>query len=467
MTSTCKSALLPRQPWPRTPLTQAPVSHRRLLAAAWLLLSCEANPLSGGEDGFSDEEWKLVLRLEPLKTPPDENPFNEYANDPAAAAFGHKLFFDAGFSSEIRLPGPSGAIGEAGKVACTTCHDPNAYFSDPRPTGGMSHGTGYTERNTPSLVNAAYYDWFNWGGRADSLAAQGGGTLETTTNAASTRLFVAHVVYAKYKNEYEAIFGPLDPALDPAAPDAARFPPSGRAKASPEAPDGPWELMAAEDRQAVNLIMANIGKSFEAYERNLISGSSPFGRYILDRDTADFSPEARRGLALFIGKAACNECHTGPALTDNKFHNIGVAQVFDEYTPTVDEGRYEDIPALLRSQFNSMNMYSANPEAGAAKLASAIPDDERTKGQFRTPSLLNVAETAPYFHNGSARTLEDVIWHYDIGGGEPGKFAGDMDPKMRQLRLSDTEVTDLIAFLRSLTGEPVPEEWRAAPSASE
>jgi cytochrome c peroxidase len=330
----------------------------------------------------------------------------------------------------------------------------------------MSHGTGYTERNTPSLVNAVYYDWFNWGGRADSLAAQGGGTLETTTNGASTRLFVAHVVYAKYKDEYEAMFGPLDPALDPAAPDAARFPPSGRAKSSPEAPDGPWELMAAEDRQAVNLIMANIGKSFEAYERNLISGSSPFARYILDRETPDFSPAARRGLALFIGKAACNECHTGPALTDNKFHNIGVAQVFDEYTPTVDEGRYEDIPALLRSQFNSAGPYSANPEAGAAKLASAIPEDERTRGQFRTPSLLNVAETAPYFHNGSARTLEDVLWHYDIGGGEPGRFAGAMDPKMRQLRLTDGEVTDLIAFMRSLTGEPVAEQWRADPFAS-
>jgi cytochrome c peroxidase len=436
-----------------------------VLAGAWATVSCGASQLSGGRDGFSDEEWQLVLELEPLKTPPPDNPFNEHANDPAVAALGHKLFFDAEFSSAVKVEGPSGAVGEAGKVACSTCHDPGTYFSDPRRTGGMSHGTGYTERNTPSLVNAAYYEWFNWGGRADSLAAQGGGTLETSTNAASSRLFVAHVVHAKYKDEYEAIFGPLDPALDPEAPDAARFPPSGRAKASPDLPDGPWELMAAEDRQAVNLIMANIGKSFEAYERNLISGSSPFGRYLHDPEREELSPAARRGLGLFIGKAACNECHRGPVLSDNRFHNIGVPQAVGEHTPPVDEGRFEDIPALLRSQWNAVGPYSADPVAGEAKLAGLAAEDESTKGKFRTASLLNVARTGPYFHNGSAATLEDVIWHYDKGGGEPGSYAGDLDPKMRPLGLSDAEISDLIAFLHSLTGEPVPQQWRDSPFA--
>src|SRR5690606_25731312 len=120
---------------------------------------------------------------------------------------------------------------------------------------------------TPGLVNSVYYEWFNWGGRADSLMGQGGGTLETSTNAASSRLFVAHIIYEKYKDEYEAIFGELDPALDPEAPDADRFPPSGRDNTTHDAPDGPWELMASEDRAVVNRIMSNIGKSFEAYGR--------------------------------------------------------------------------------------------------------------------------------------------------------------------------------------------------------
>jgi cytochrome c peroxidase len=432
--------------------------HWIRLAGALTVLSC-----ANQHDGFSDEEWQLVLELEPLKTPPPENPFNEFANDPGAAAFGHKVFFDGEFSTAIKVEGPSGAIGETGKVACTTCHEPEAYFSDPRPTGGMSHGTSYTERNSPSLVNAVYYDWFNWGGRADTLATQGGGTLETGTNGASTRLYVAHIVYAKYKDDYEPVFGALDPALDPAAEDAARFPPSGRAKSSPDDPDGPWELMTADDRAAVNQIMANIGKSFEAYERNLIGGSSPFGRYIHDQETADFSPAARRGLALFIGKAACNDCHRGPVLSDNRFYNVGVPQAVGENTPLVDEGRFEDIPALLRSAWNSAGRYSADPEAGAAKLATAVPEDESTKGQFRTTALLNVAETAPYFHNGSAATLEDAVQHYNRGGGEPGSYSGTSASRLRPLGLSDAEVSDIVAFLRTLTGEPPPQQWRDAP----
>lgn len=438
-----------------------------ILASAGVLASCGANPLSGGKDGFSAEEWRLVLEIEPLATPPQDTPFNEYASDPGAAAIGHKLFFDKEFSSGIKVEGPSGEVGQAGMVACTTCHDPNAYFADPRPTGGMSHGTAYTERNTPSVVNSAYYEWFNWGGRADSLAAQGGGTLETSTNAASTRLFVAHVIYAKYKDEYEAVFGPLDPALDPAAPDAARFPPSGRAKSSPEDPDGPWELMTADDRAIVNVIMANIGKAFEAYERNLISGPSPFSRYIEDRETGDFSPAARRGLALFIGKAACNDCHRGPVLSDNKFYNVAVPQAVGEHTPPVDEGRFEDIPSLLRSSWNSAGRYSAAPELGEAKLAGLDPEDESTKGKFRTPALVNVAETAPYFHNGSAATLDDVVRHYNDGGGPPGTFAGQPSPRLRPLGLTEREISDLVEFLRSLTGEPVPERWRADPFAAQ
>ncbi len=448
-----------------TRAAQSASRHWLLLAGACSMLSCDANPLGGERDGFSTAEWELVRELEPQRTPPVETPFNEYANDLAAAAFGHKAFFDKEFSSAIKTAGPSGQVGETGQVACTTCHEPEAYFADPRPTGGMSHGTDYTLRNTPSLVNGAYYDWYNWGGRRDSLASQGATTLETDTNAASSRLLVAHIVYAKYKDEYEAIFGPLDPALDPAAPDAARFPPSGAPKSSPEAPDGPWELMTADDRLAVNLIMANIGKAYEAYGRKLIGGSSPFGRYIQNQETTDFSPAARRGLALFIGKAACNECHTGPVLSDNQFHNVGVPQVFDEHTPLVDEGRFEDVPRMLRNQFNVAGRYSADPVAGEAKLATADPEDESTKGKFRTASLLNIAETGPYFHNGSASTLEDVMWHYNDGGGEPGRFAGTIDAKMRPLSLSDAEMRDVVAFLRSLTGEPVPEEWRADPFA--
>ncbi len=435
------------------------------LGLAFGMMGCGSENLVGGEDGFTKQEWSAVERLTPLSQPVSGSPFNEFYDDERAAELGQKLFFDAEFSTEIRQEGPSGEVGEAGKVSCSTCHDPEGYFSDSRPTGGMSHGTGYTSRNTPSLVNVAYYDWFNWGGRRDTLAAQGAGSPETRANAASTRLLVAHAVYAKYKDEYEAIFGALDPALDPAAPDADRFPSTGRPKASPGDPDGPWEMMSADDRSAVGWIMANVGKSFEAYERRLVSGSSPFGRYLRDPAEPGFTAEARRGLALFIGKAACNECHFGPVLSDKRFHNVGVIQAVGDHTPQVDEGRFQDVPRLLSNSYNSAGRYSADPETGMAKLQAADPEDESTKGQFRTAGLLNVAETGPYFHNGSATSLEEVVQHYNRGGGPVGTFAGELDPKIRPLGLSGAEVRDLVQFLRSLTGEPVPERWRANPHA--
>jgi cytochrome c peroxidase len=435
-----------------------------LLASLWVLSSCSANPLSGGEDGFSAEAWERVLELEPLSVPLGASRFNEHADDPAAATLGQAFFFEKDFSTAVRVAGPSGGVGEVRTVACATCHEPDAYFSDPRRTGGVSHGVDFTARNAPSLVNVAYYYWFDWGGRADTLAAQGVAALETMSDGGSSRLLVAHLVWSKYRETYESIFGPLDPALDAAAADAARFPLTGGPKASASAADGPWEMMREEDRRVVDQILANVGKALEAYERRLISGASPFGRYIGDVATADFSEAARRGLALFVGKAACNECHRGPILSDNQFHNVGVPQAVGDNTPAVDEGRYEDVAGLLADPFNSAGPFSADPAAGAARLAGIDPGDETTRGQFRTKSLLDVSETGPYFHNGSARTLREVVQHYDAGGGDVGTFSGQLDPKIRPLGLSGAEVDDLVAFLRSLTGEPVAPEWRSAPA---
>jgi len=431
-------------------------------------LGCGESPFGGGgEDGFSAEDWERVLELEPLGAALGSSAFNEFADDPAAARLGHELFFDKEFASAVRVAGPSGEVGQERQVACATCHAPEAYFSDSRPSGGVSHGVEYTLRNSPSLVNVAYYSWFDWAGRADTLASQGAVALETPFNASSNRLFVAHVMYAKYKDEYEAIFGPLDPALAPDAPDAARFPATGRPKVSVDVADGPWELMAADDRRAVERIMANIGKAFEAYERNLVSGDSPFARYIRDPAASEFPAAARRGLQLFIGKAACNECHIGPILSDNRFHNGGVPQAGGENTPAIDEGRFEDISVLLRNPYNAAGAYSADPSAGAARLAALSTTDESTKGQFRTKSLLNVAVTGPYFHNGSKETLEEAVQHYNVGGGEPGSYSGQLDAKMRPLRLTEAEVRDVVAFLETLTGEPPPEEWRIDPFAGQ
>jgi len=437
--------------------------------AAFLLLTgmaCERGELGDDRDGFTYQEWKAIEALRPFSTPKLPNPANAWAEDLAAARLGQMIWYDTAFSSAIRVDGPTGKVGEAGKVACVTCHDPHKSFVDTRTRDPVSHGTAYTSRNSPALVNMAWYQWFTWGGRMDSLAMQGANAPEAPTDVATTRLFFAHVLYQKYRDEYNAIFPiPLDPALDPADPGAARFPAVGKPKANAMAPDGPWEMMTGEDRKIINTIMANTGKAIEAFERQLVSSGSPFERYVTQGEYGALSPAAKRGLKLYIGKAACNECHFGSIMSDNKFHNIGVPQAFGAMVPAKDSGRFQEYNVALANPFRSSGEFSDNAAYGMAKVAPLVQVNEdpaakeRLRGTFRTQALLNIADTPPYFHNGSAQTLEDVVQFYNKGGGEPGTYDGAKNPRIVPLGLSEAEVADLVEFLKHLTGGPVAAEW--------
>jgi cytochrome c peroxidase len=165
-----------------------------------------------------------------------------------------------------------------------------------------------------------------------------------------------------------------------------------------------------------------IKMALASFERTLLSGDSPFDRYEYGGDKTAMSPAAIRGLALFTDtkRANCVTCHTiGPKyalFTDGKFHNIGVA--VDNNGNLIDLGRFE-----------------------VTKL-------DADKGKFRTPTLRNIAKTAPYMHDGSEKTLGDVVDFY-IGGGNSNPY---LDPQIHSFELSGSEKADLIAFLRSLTG---------------
>jgi len=405
-------------------------------------------------DAFTSEEFDQIRKLGPLgEVPP--SPTNRYADDPAAATFGHRLFFEKSYSHALTISDPAlGVVGDKGKISCASCHDPNGYYSDTRSRpNATSLGVTWTFRNAPTLVNTAYYQWASWGGKEDTLWYQGANGCESAVNFGGNRLEYAHMVYRKYRADYEAIFPvPLDPALDPAAPDAARFPPQGKPKSSATAPDGPWEMMTANDRGIINQIMANAGKAIEAYERQLVSRNAPIDRYIAG-DYTVLSPAAKRGLRLFIGKAACVDCHSGPAFADQDFHNTGVPEV-GANLPRTDNGRFDDLPKTLANTFNTAGKYSDDPAAGMAKLGGLVVTDD-LKGKFRTAMLRQVARTGPYMHTGSLETLEEVVQFYNWGGGESG-FAGSKSPAMAPLLLTNGEQADLVEFLSSLTGEPPP-----------
>jgi len=167
-----------------------------------------------------------------------------------------------------------------------------------------------------------------------------------------------------------------------------------------------------------------VAKAIASFERTLLSGNSAFDRFQAG-DAKAISASAKRGFAVFMSKGNCSQCHPAPNFTDEQFHNAGVG------------------------------MNKPNPDLGRYK----VTQNEADKGAFRTPTLREIALTSPYFHDGSATTLAEVVEVYDRGGTKNPH----LDPKIKPLRLSNQEQKDLVEFLQTLTGEPLKVEAPALP----
>ncbi len=388
-----------------------------------------------------------LLTLSPLPAVPADTT-NAYADNALARALGQKLFFDKRYSGVLKQASDLGALGEAGKVACFSCHSSSTMADNRSVPNNVTLGTDFHTRSAPPLVNSSYYVWTNWAGRFSAQWELPIAVAENPITMNSTRLTLAHFIFDHYKTEYEAIFGAMEPAI---GTDAARFPASGKPKAATTDADGVWELMAAGDRTIVNRIGANYGKALQAYMRQLVSGNAPFDQWVAGTDHA-VSAAAKRGAELFAGKARCLSCHNGPDFTDNQFHNLGVPQS-GAHVPATDDGRFKDAVSLLASPINSGTAFSDDIATGRL-LGLTTPMPLSTKAQFRTSSLRNIALTAPYMHAGQLSTLSDVVAFYNAGGGAPATGTV-KDPLLFPLSLSASEQTDLVAFLNTLTGTSV------------
>jgi cytochrome c peroxidase len=217
-------------------------------------------------------------------------------------------------------------------------------------------------------------------------------------------------------------------------------------------------MLSADDQNIILQIMCNQGKAVAAFETQLVSRNAPFDQYVAGDDAA-ISERAKRGLRLFVGKAACVNCHSGPFFSDQDFHNLGVAQTGPN-VPATDFGRFDGIKDLGKSPCRPNGPFSDDPSVDW--LDNLVLDDEADKGKFRTATLRNVANSAPYMHAGQYATLRDVIEFYNRGGDIAG-FSGVKDVRMRPLGLTERDIDDLLAFLDTLTGEPIPEEITVAP----
>lgn len=398
---------------------------------------------------FTVDELQTLEQFGPLGAVPDD-PTNEYATDEQAAHFGQFLFF------EERLSGTE-------NVSCATCHQPDHGFADPAP---LSAGIGETDRHTPSLLNTSYNKWFFWDGRADSAWAQIHTPLEAPNEQGISRAEVAHFIddNPELRQAYEQIFDPL-----PDLSDTEAYP--EEARPIPDETDHPehenWIQMSEQARRDINRVMANVGKAIAAYERKLVSKDAPFDTFMEGLEAGDpqkvnaLSTEAKRGLRLFIGKAGCNECHSGPLLSDRAFHNLGLPD--REWLPESDLGRYAGIPTVKQDPFNARGPFSAAPDGNMAEEVRFVVQKSENRGQFKTPTLRNVSKTAPYMHGGHFETLEEVIEFYaDL---DPQVDVGHREFTLERFDITDAEVDDLVAFLKSLEGQPVDDKLTEQPES--
>lgn len=303
------------------------------------------------------------------------------------AELGQMLFFDKRLSGDISL-------------SCATCHVPSKVWADEQPLSRGYTNTPYF-RNTPTLLNAAQMPFLYWDGRFN------GGDLESLVRdhiseahfmSADGRLVIERLRQVpEYEQMFVATFGG-EPSY------------------------------------------GKILKALAAFVKGLNSDNHPLASF-LNGDLEVFSEQAQSGWALFQGKASCVQCHSGSGLSDGRFYNLGVPG-----NPDIFQDPLRHI--TFRRFFRTLGLteYSTLRE-DPGRFALTQRDEDW--GKFRTPSLLEVAHTGPYMHNGTLETLEEVVQFYDQGGGsQPNKSA-----LLQPLNLTSEEIRDLVAFLGSLKSE--------------
>jgi cytochrome c peroxidase len=424
--------------------------------------------------------------------PLPDDPSNRWANDREAARLGQIFFFDTGFSGparqmdSLRRPTTLGRapVGQPTELSCASCHDPLRGGTDvsSRP-GHVSVGAGVTDVNALPTLNAARRRTLFWNGRMDSswglnaLVAEG----ETTMNG--TRLQVAHRLADRYGDAVQEVFGEVLPAgwrTRAAALPARGKPGRGCMAGDPGEPEqDAFDCLPRPDQDLADLLLVVWAKALAAYGRLLESRDSPFDRFVAEGpDSRHLSESAKRGARLFVGKASCIDCHSGPLLTDEGFHNVGVPQT-GAGVPTPAEcvadspcdcvagkaclpwGRWNGLSWQQDTATSWQALLTRHRDDGTAAPSPVPPTDEGLKGAWRTPSLRDVDLTAPYMHDGAYGSLEEVLEHYNSGGrGGAGAAVGTPSVKLKPLVLRAEEIADLVAFLKSLTGAQVPASLR-------
>ncbi len=326
-----------------------------------------------------------VLRPLPPVPVPRDNPMSA-----DKVELGRLLFFDP------RLSGDA-------STSCASCHSPDKGWGDGSDVSRGYPGTQHW-RNSQTVLNAAYFAKLFWAGEVTSLESQADAAASGNVAGNGDGMMMEERLrqVPDYVRRFKAVFGTERPLIRDA-----------------------WMAIAA-------------------FERTLVSKAEnvPFDRF-MKGDARALTEEAKRGLALFSGKAGCIQCHNGPVLSDESYHNLGVPKnpVFEEDPLRQITLRYQHVirgvpEKIYRTADRDLGLYYTTKQ-------------EQDKGKFRTPGLRELEYTAPYMHNGAFFTLEEVIDFYDQGGGDDP----DKSPLLRSLKLTAEEKKALLVFLLSLSSD--------------
>lgn len=397
----------------------------------------------------ADRAFLSTLSLDRLPPPPP-SPSNAWADDPRAAQLGQRLFFDASLSA-------------SGRFACASCHQPARHFSDGLP---LAMAAGTARRHTPSLLGAAHGPWLNWDGSADSLWAQALGPIEHADEMATSRSqWVGRVLQARGP-AFATVFGQT-----PNLPDLATLatPMSPRGDAAAQAA---WQALPVAQRDAIDQVFAQTGKALAAYQRRLTLRPARFDQFVTALIRGDepavktlMSTDEVAGLRLFVGAARCVSCHNGPLFTNHEFHNIGAPEADRS---RVDLGRAEGVRQLQASAFSCLSRHSdAQADRDCGEMRFLKTQGPELVGAFKTPSLRNVAATAPYMQGGQLTTLADVLAHYNRPQPpfyDPAQHPSRPHFDILPLQLTPDQLSQLAAFLGTLTSPlPLDDPWWQAP----
>ena len=316
---------------------------------------------------------------------------------------GRKLFYDRRLSLNDTM-------------SCAMCHVPEQGFASNELALAVGLEGRTVRRNTPTIYNVAYAERLFHDGRENSLEQQVWIPMLAHNEMANPSI---GAVLSKLRGlrDYDGLF---EAAFD------------GR---------GPG--------------METIGAAIASYERTLLSANSAFDRWLYGKQEDALSPQAQRGYRIFSGKGLCTACHLigekSALFIDNKLHNTGIGW-YSAMAPAAEDQRVLIAPGVYATIPADKIAMVGHPELSDVGLYE-ITQDPNDRWRYKTPSLRNVALTAPYMHDGSLLTLADVVAFYNQGG-QPNEL---LDPLIQPLNLSAEEQADLVAFLESLTGDNVNE----------